>query len=348
MTNMRVAAVTADQREAWDAFVRRVPVGSFLQSWMWGEFQRASGLPVHRLAVWGDADALAAVCLMVERPLPLRRQFLYAPWGPVWDPALAAGHLPEALLHLRRKLPDVLSARGVFVRLEPRLPESFPVRQELRKAGFSFPGRSIQPKDTSVVDLTRSDDDLLRAMHPKTRYNIRLARRHGVTVEEETGPGGVQTFLTFAREVEQRGKFHYHRDQYYEVMRNVLVPAGMLKVLIARHQGLPLVAHLLLRFGDTVTYAHGASTAQRKHVMAPYLLQWEGMLRAKAEGAARYDLFGIAPPHAPATHPWFGMSRFKQGFGGTEEHYVGAMDLISDLPFYRLYEVGRSLRRLLR
>lgn len=336
--------------DAWDAFVRASPSGSFLQSWAWGVFQAAAGFPVRRVAVWRDETAgeLEATCMVLERSLPLQRMFLYAPWGPVLRVREMTEGLPAALPEIMVKLREALGGRGVFFRLEPRILESFRSRQHLGAAGFVFPGRSIQPRDTRIVDLTLSEDKLLSDMHPKTRYNIRLARRHGVVVEEQTNEEGLGRFLALAHDVQERGKFHYHPDAYYHAMARTLGPPGMFRMLVARHQGMPLAAHILLTFGDTVTYAHGATSSQRKQVMAPYLLQWEGMLRAKAEGYARYDLFGIAPPHAPPTHPWFGITRFKAGFGGAEEHYLGAADFVVDQPFYRLYEIGRSLRGLLR
>ncbi len=298
-------------------------------------------------------NTLAAVCLLVQRPLPLKRFFLTAPWGPVLrDPAVA---LPgaqvdaaETFAELTRSLRERLHGGGFFARVEPKLPADARTAAALVAHGYVQPGRSIQPKDTLILNLEKTEDDLLRDMHPKTRYNIRLARRHDIAVASQPDAEGLQVFLQLAREVQRRGEFHYHTERYYAAMLRTLAPIGMLDILVARHHGVPLAAHILLRFGTTVTYAHGASSAQKKSVMAPHLLQWEGMLRAKAQGASRYDLFGIAPPRAPVTHAWTGVTRFKRGFGGTEEHFIGAADLVGDHALYRAYEVGRSLRALLR
>lgn len=347
---MQVVEATDDLEAQWEAFVTAAPMGSFLQSWAWGEFQRVAGFPVTRLAVRNSPDGeLQCVCLVTERALPLRRHSLYAPWGPVLGGALedpsAAGAVVALTADLRTRL---RARRGVFARMEPKCSPLPRAVAALRAAGWTVTGKGVQPKDTLVLDLTRGEDDLLRQMHPKTRYNIRLARRHGVVVEEATTRGSLQHFLAFARDLERKGTFRYHPARYYEAMFDVLSPRGMLTILLARHQSTPLAVHLLLRYGATVTYAHGASSRQRASVMAPYLLQWESMLRAKASGASRYDLFGLAPKSAGAGHPWLGMSRFKHGFGGTEEHYLGAADLLLEPTLYRAYELGRSLRTLLR
>ncbi|MDP3685803.1 MAG: peptidoglycan bridge formation glycyltransferase FemA/FemB family protein [bacterium] len=362
---MIVTEVGPESQAEWDAFVREAPGGSFLQSWAWGEFQRAAGFPIHRLVIASDnpntrlvprslgeaghstPDSLVGACLLLRRPLPLRRFSLYAPWGPVFKKDLPAADVAAAVSALAGAFRTRLRG-GVFARVELKLPKESGIADILKTAGFTSAERNIQPQDTRVLDLTQSEDALLRAMHPKARYNIRLAGRHGVVVRENTTPRGLRIFLDLAREVARRERFHYHPERYYEALLNALTPVGMLTLRVAEHQGIPLAAGLFVRFGDTMTYAHGASSSRRKHVMAPHLLHWESILQAKASDAARYDFFGVAPPGASVTHPWFGITRFKQGFGGVEEHYVGTADLVVDPTFYRLYEAGRSLRSLLR
>lgn len=372
---MHVVEATDNLQEGWDAFVAGSPLGSFLQSWAWGDFQRAAGLKITRLLVragFADRDLWAA-CLLVHRPLPLRQRYLSAPWGPVLrvpDVALpgADDDTARVFAAFTAGLSERLIGGTVFARIEPRLPLTPAHTKSLSAHGYVVSGRSIQPRDTRILDLTQTEDELLRAMHPKTRYNIRLARRYGVTVTEQTTSEGIDVFLRLAREVERTGHFHYHPDAYYRAMLNILAPRGMLQVFVARQQGVPLAANMLFRFGTTVTFGHGANHSRRRHVMAPALLQWECVLQAKATGATRYDFFGIAPqsPAAgsqspvggiwklvaggrqPNLHPWTGITRFKSGFGGTEEHYVGGADLVGDPVAYRLYEVGRSLKTLLR
>lgn len=352
---MHVAEVAERDRAAWDAFVRASPVGSFLQSWRWGDFQRAAGFRILRLMIRREAatNDIEAVCLLVYRSLLLGRSYLVAPWGPVFrstllPPAGAPDEGARAFGAFTRELRARMAGSCVFAHLEPKLPAAPRRDRVLAGYGYRPHARSIQPAHTLVVHLTQSEDELLRAMHPKTRYNIRVASRSGVTVAEQTDTNGLDAFLALAQEVERKGRFRYHPAAYYGAMLETLKPQQMLRILVARHNGNVLAASLLVSFGDTVTYAHGASSQQKKHVMAPYLLHWEGMLRARAAGARRYDFFGIAPPGASVAHPWFGITRFKQGFGGVEEHYIGAADLVGDPALYRAYEVGRGLRALLR
>lgn len=347
---MQVWDAGTEARGAWEAFVLREKTGSFLQSWEWGAFQEAAGFRVRRHVVSDDAAAgsIHGVCLCVERPLPLGQRYLYAPWGPVvsgGDVARARELFQlfrQAVIHDEHRLP-------VYVRIEPRLADDSPHEAALEETGFILLRRGVQPQDTLLLDLTMSEDDLLKQMQPKTRYNIRLASRHGVSVEERTTVQGVATFLALAHEVQKRGHFRYHPDAYYETMFRTLARSGMFHLLVAVHKGLTLAAALLIRYGTTVTYAHGASSGKRPHVMASYLLHWEAIKWAQRQGAETYDFFGVAPPAGGgvAHHPWTGVSRFKRGFGGREAHYLGIADAVLDPLRYRLYMLGRGFRGLL-
>lgn len=335
-----------DGREDWDRFMLSSPLGSFLQSWAWGEFQHAAGFHIHRVAL-GDTARPHARALLIERPLPLGQSSLYVPWGPVVARGDDAHELRDAAAALRRYCRSRTDSLPVYLRIEPKMPDTPDVHAALAEASFTVLGASVQPRDTQLVDLERTEDDLLRAMHPKTRYNIRVAIRHGVTVGEETTPDGIDIFWQLAQDVEGRGTFHYHPRPYYDAMLSTLgaVP-GMFRITVARHQGLPVAAGLFIRYGGTVTYAHGASTTKRAHVMAPTLLHWEAIMRAKGDGARVYDFFGVAPTGSPR-HPWAGVTRFKRGFGGRAERYVGSADAVFDPVRYRLLTIARGMRHLI-
>ncbi len=42
--------------------------------------------------------------------------------------------------------------------------------------------------------------------------------------------------------------------------------------------------------------------------------------------------------------PWFGFHRFKEGYGGKLVEYIGSYDYVLNPLFYRLYNVGDSIR----
>lgn len=324
-------------RQQWDEFVRAAG-GDFLQSWAWGELQEKMGLKIWRVE---EKDAVA---LVLKRGLPLGRSWLYVPRGPVgnWGS------------ELQRKLVEIGEQEGaIFVRIDPALtsppaPLLRKERGEWRKAE-----REVQPKNTLILELGESEEEVLAAMHHKTRYNIRLAQKKGVTVRFSKDERDVEHFLRLARAVHGRGKFSYHPDEYYKAMVEVLGRAGMCEIALAEYQGDVLAAHIIVYFGTTATYAHGASSSKLREVMAPNLLQWETIKRAKARGYTQYDFFGVAPQSAAGTagqapHPWAGVTRFKLGFGGRRIDYIGAYDLVLSDGMYHVFNAARRLRFLLR
>lgn len=131
-------------------------------------------------------------------------------------------------------------------------------------------------------------------------------------------------------------------------MLAVLGSAGILEIGVAEQKKHQLAVHLLFRFGNTTTYAHGASSSRSRELMGPHLLQWESIRRAKQMGSSGYDFFGVAPADAGKDHPWAGITRFKEGFGGERVDYVGACDIVLQSMWYWLYNTARRTKQSLR
>ncbi len=314
-------------REEWNAFAAGHPLGGFLQSWEWGEFQEACGREVARVSERNESGALSSAGMFLRHPLPLGF-LLYSPRGPVAADRGAALRLAKAA---------AAGKSPVFVRIET------PFVQKGPDAEDGFLKYLNQPQNTRVLDLSAGTDALLATFKPKTRYNIRIAERHGVEAREVSPEEGVKIFVRLSREVEAEGRFHYHADEYYSKMAAVL-GGKMLRVMAAFHGGEPLAAGIFIDFGGTVTYAHGASSKAKKHVMAPYLLHWRAILDALSRGAKKYDLYGVAPTR-DESHPWSGVTRFKAGFAGTEVSYAAPEDMIVRPAVYRALRLAYKLKK---
>jgi len=344
---MLITEATTAERATWDEFVSNQTDGSFLQSWIWGNFQQAAGFQILRLKITTKSSGdILAVCLLVERKLPFHKSYWYAPWGPVLKEGLSNEERFLVLHLFRANISSLLKNNPIFLRIEPHHKKNDEESKILERARFVTIDMGVQPKDTLLLDLRQSEDNLLRGMHSKTRYNIRVAIRHGVTVSESTDKEGCKTFMAMAKEIESRGGFHYHQFDYYQKMLEVLGSEQRVRLLVASYEGEALAAGIFIKFGKTYTYAHGASFKKKAHVMAPYLLHWEAILQAKKEGFESYDFFGIAPNENPQ-HPWAGISRFKRGFGGQEKNFIGAADGIFDATQYKILNIGRALRGVL-
>ncbi|MEK7557187.1 MAG: peptidoglycan bridge formation glycyltransferase FemA/FemB family protein, partial [Patescibacteria group bacterium] len=249
----------------------------------------------------------------------------------------------------------------------PSWPEDFVDTQRqlaaLREQGWRKSEREVQPRHTLRVDLKHNgEEELLAAMHSKTRYNIRLAERRRVAVRFSQDVADVEHFLRLSRDVHERSQFSYHPDGYYRTILEVLgrrregnileemdaQGAARAEVALAEYEGEILAAHIVISFKLVTTYAHGASSSKLRELMAPHLLQWETMKRAKAAGKFYYDFFGVAPEGADKDHPWSGITRFKLGFGGERVNYIGAYDLVLRPGMYHLFNAARRLRSFVR
>jgi lipid II:glycine glycyltransferase (peptidoglycan interpeptide bridge formation enzyme) len=352
----------AKDEESWDAFVRQHG-GGFLQSWGWSRFQEAVGRQAYRFritAASADAPPEAAgetvgQFLTIVHKLPFGARYAYIPRGPVIMSAAAGGSDNfDAFIGTLR---ETLSRLGcIFARVElPFLQTGGLVSAaDLERHGFHYV-RSVQPADTLIVDLDKSEEDLLAAMHPKTRYNIRVAQKHGVSLREADYVDAdrlrqdVGVFWRLLGETATRDKFHTHPQGYYEKMLEALAPSRggdlQVRLVFAEHGGEAVAACLVAEFGGTLTYLHGASSSAHRNVMAPQLLHWMLMSEAKRRGFDRYDLWGVAPGD-DIEHPWAGITRFKKGFGGRRESYLGAWELSIDPFWYTLYRFAKRFRNV--
>jgi lipid II:glycine glycyltransferase (peptidoglycan interpeptide bridge formation enzyme) len=187
---------------------------------------------------------------------------------------------------------------------------------------FRRPPADVQPPDTVIVPLVE-DETLLSGMHKKTRYNIRLAEKKGVTIEK-AGVEALPAWYELYRQTSERDKISIHSERYYQ---DLFAHAPHLSLWLARFEGTLLAGNIVLVHGSQAVYLYGASSNEHRNLMAPYLLQWAAMTDARNRGAVEYDLFGIPPTDDPK-HPMHGLYRFKNGFGGRRVHRHGAWDFV--------------------
>lgn len=344
---MNVRLATQADEARWNDFIFSQTEGSFLQSWEWGKAQDLLGHVYWRViaeedhsptrSISPEFSGWQAAALVVKRELPFGRCWLYVPRGPV----LAKTH--EAWEALQQKLVELgTQEKAIFVRVDPAWQEAGVL------SGWEKAEREVQPQHTLLLDLNPGEDMLLENMHAKTRYNVRLAQRKGVTVRFSTSLDAIDVFLDLSKHVRNRSGFSYHPDNYYRALLSALAPHSMVEVAIAEYKEGPLAAHIVVYAGGVATYAHGASSGAHRAVMAPQLTYWETIRRAKEKGMHVYDFFGVAPKGSDKKHPWAGITRVKEGFGGKRVSYVGAHDLVLDENFYTIVNTLRRVKKLWR
>ncbi|HYE59976.1 MAG TPA: peptidoglycan bridge formation glycyltransferase FemA/FemB family protein [Candidatus Kapabacteria bacterium] len=319
--------IPCERKEAW----QEGETGSFLQSFAWGEFQRSVGKEPLRLQL-SEGDIIYAQLQGFWHTLPGIRY--------VYVPRISFAHDTYRTAFLAY----IQKQHATFARLEPI--ESL-IGQ---KKGYATQNR--QPRRTLVVDLAQPNDTLLAGMHAKTRYNIRLAEKKGVVIREEKNS---DLFWQLNAKTTERDQFRSHDKMYYDHM----LAMDMAHQLTAYVGKTPVASIILIAYGHTMTYLHGASGNVARNIMAPYLLQWAGMQLGKTMGCTQYDLWGIAPkgsgkPEAAfhtlrweENHQWSGITRFKAGFGGEVIEYPSAVDISFRFFPYMAYRTIRALRTLL-
>lgn len=201
------------------------------------------------------------------------------------------------------------------------------------------------PHQTQVLDLNLSEEDLLQNMHPKMRYNIKLAQKKGVKILNipYTHPEFDKYFDVFfelMQETAQRGEFAIHPKSHYRHLLEADLDTITVSLVIAKSEEDILATNIILDTPEQRIYLHGASSSQNRNLMAPPLLQWKSILEAKRLGKQVYDFWGIST----TKQSWQGISRFKKQFGGKSITYPSSRIAIHNRFIFTIYRLFRKLR----
>ncbi|MGO8694167.1 MAG: lipid II:glycine glycyltransferase FemX [Rectinemataceae bacterium] len=338
---------------------------SFLQSGFWGRFKAEFGWKARHFSL--SLQSRSSPLLVLERRLARGMSFAYIPHGPECECSEKDG--TAALSAIAESIRPFLSRGCLFLRFDPAChiaevrdglavandgETSFAARAASRPA-FGRPlvpaVSDVQPPDTVLLDLEKSEEELLGAMKPKWRYNIRLAGKKGVVIEER-GVEALAEFYRLYRLTALRDRIALHPQRYYERLfylaqaypRNFGNPSPDIRLWIARHEGEALAAIVTLFRGDQAVYLYGASSDSKRNLMPAYALQWAAIRAAKAAGCREYDFFGI-PPNQDPDQPMAGLYRFKTGFGGQIVHRAGSWDYPLRPFVYRAFRAVEKARR---
>lgn len=313
--------------EAWARALAALTEGAeILQSSVWRRISEGAGLKVYRYA-WRSQGEIAALAQVIESQ-KAGFKFWYVPRGPlcltanntkkVWDKLIA-----DLKLQAREH-------KAIALRFEPT---------GWAEMKFWDEQAHIQPPQTLFLDLRKTEDELLSEMHQKTRYNIRLAEKRSVVIEKG-GEAEIEDFYNLLQKTTARDQFRGHSLAHYR--RLLTQSEGAIELWLAKKEGEILAAGIFSFFEGRAVYLHGASDDKGREHMAPYLLQWRMIQKAKKENCFIYDFYGIDEKK------WPGVTRFKRGFGGYEKTYPGTFLIVLDSWAYRLFELFSRLNHTLR
>jgi lipid II:glycine glycyltransferase (peptidoglycan interpeptide bridge formation enzyme) len=252
---------------------------------------------------------------------------LYIPRGPLCTPK----ELPLVL----EKIKEIAKKeKAFFVRVSPPLLEPAPA--VLNQHGFFYSKKQLQTKATVLVNLNRTEEELLASFHEKTRYNIRLAGKKGVTVTTVTSEDQLKQLYGVLEQMAARQSYNLQAYEYYKYIWQNL--SSISSIYIALHDNKVIGGVVVFYSPQTAYYMYGGFDYEYRNLMGNYLVHWEIMRQAKAKGITHYDLQGI-PLIKDENHPMYGFYRFKKGFNGQEIEFVGEYDYAPNRLLYKLWEM---------
>lgn len=335
--------------QEWNALLLGFPDGHILQTWEWGASKIRNGWTPEGFVWENEAGEIEACALILQREVklgPVSLRVLYCPKGPSLDwqnQSLVKEVLDDLQNHAKSRKaifikidPDVLLGTGVpGTETEVREPLGEAMLADLKVRQWLFSQDQIQFRNTVFIDLLREEEDILAAMKQKTRYNIRLAGRRGVSVRQASVEDLPMLYQMYAHTA-VRDDFAIRSADYYLALWKSFMNAGMCHALIAEVEGEPIAGLFLLHFNRVSRYVYGMSTDKYRELMPNHLLQWEAIRLSKALGYESYDMWG-APDVFDESDSMWGVYRFKEGFNGVTARHIGAWDYPSRPLLYKLY-----------
>jgi lipid II:glycine glycyltransferase (peptidoglycan interpeptide bridge formation enzyme) len=332
---MLVREIFLNEQERYNNVVKHV-----VQSWQWGEAKESTGNSAFKYGVFDNTNMLDGFELTLHHlPSPLNN----------WT----IGHIPKGTFPTSDMLQSMYvfgqKHSCIFIKVEPNVygPVNDPSTQEnLKKlreqlqntAGVTVvPGKELFTRYNFMLDIARSEEELLSKMHPKTRYNIGLAQRKGVQIQTRTDEEAFQIYLKLYFETTKRQGYHGHDPSYHRHIWDTLRKYDMARIMLAFYENTPLHAWMLLNFHSTLYYPYGGSTTKFRNVMASNLLAWEAIRLGKQMNLGIFDMWGAMPPNPDTKDPWYGFHRFKEGYGPTHVENLGTFDVIVNPSMYKIY-----------
>jgi lipid II:glycine glycyltransferase (peptidoglycan interpeptide bridge formation enzyme) len=348
----------------WNKIVANLPGSHLLQTSEWAQVKEIYGwqpLPFvwydHQSDGTLDGDKVIAAAMILKKEISYagvstRIGIFYSPKGPLlnWSDNAIRQRVLDDLENFTRQ------RAGIFMKIDPDLElgrgipgsteaiENGPgvgTVDELMQRGWRFSADQIQLRNTVMVGLSRSEEEIFARMKQKTRYNIRLASKKGVTVRHGTLEDLPMLYSMYA-ETSIRDGFVIRNQEYYarvwsEFMNEKPLDYSPTAVpLIAEVGGEPVAAVFVYLFSERAYYIYGMSREVHREKMPNHLLQWEAMRYAKSMGCRQYDLWGAPDTFTEEDSMW-GVYKFKEGLGGEVVRTLGAWDYAPHPLWYKLY-----------
>ncbi len=333
---MDIQPITLERKSSYNSIATHP-----LQSYEWGEFREKSGVKVIRRGFFENNKLIDGFQMTIHRIPRTNFTIGYVPKGEMPDAKLI-----EELQKIGKE------EKCIFIQLEPNIKiGNETLNSQLSTLNLKPAAHPLFTRYTFVLDLTKSEEELLKDMHPKARYNIKVANKHNVIVKEDNSESAFEKYWEITEETTKRQKFYSHTKQYHQYQWQTFSHDTNTDHLTSHlftgsYDGKVLTTLLFFVFHDTLYYPYGASSNEHRNVMHSNLAMWEGVRFGKKLGLKKFDMWGAMESDPDPNDPWFGFHDFKRKFGPDHVEFIGSYDLVINPTLYQGYKVADKLRWL--
>lgn len=344
---MEIREITIKDKSEFDDVVSHP-----LQSYEWGEFREKTGVKVIRRGFFEKGKLVKGFTFTLHKIPKTPFNIGYLPKGDLPD---------EDLINELQKIGK--EEKCIFIQLEPNVIKANTTKSINENSNFieNFKlkiknfilvpaAHPLFTKYTFVLDLTKSEEELLKSMHPKARYNIRVAGKHGVEIVEDNSIKAFEEYWRLMQQTTSRQNFYAHTKEYHkiqwETFREKKENKNSLEshLLLAKYHEKILTAWVLFIFKDTLYYPYGASSSENREVMSSNLIMWEAIRFGKKLGLKKFDMWGALGSDPDRKDPWYGFHNFKEKYGPEHVEFIGSYDLVINPVLYQGYKFADKLR----
>ena len=333
--------IDADSREKWDKFVTSHPEANFLQSWDFYEFHKSRGNTVVRRIAMDGKKIIAAYAGVVEAAK--RGRHLAIAGGPILDWTNKT---------LVKEIFADMKSEGeknhcVFVRVRPQLERSEKAFKLFADLGLKKAPTFLSVEYAAILDLNKSEEEIIKGMHRRIRYAVNNARNKGFTIEKSQDPKDIHEFYKIELATAKRQEFVAFSEDFLTKQFAAFAKNNEAVLYTAKYEGQILAQNFMIFYGNEASYHYAVSTELGTKMSGSPILHVEAMRDARERGIKRYNLWGIVGENEKK-HRFYGVSFFKRGFGGDELKYLPAHDLIISPMKYQKTKLIETVRKKIR
>ncbi|MCK5465967.1 peptidoglycan bridge formation glycyltransferase FemA/FemB family protein [Candidatus Parcubacteria bacterium] len=339
---MRIKEIT--NKSQWEEFILQNKESTFLHSWNWGEFNKNTDEKIWRVGVF-DNEKLIAVALIIKVKAK-RGSFLFVPQGPIISQELKveSQKLMEEIFSYLKNLGK--KEKVGFVRISPVLENNDENLNIFKSCGFrNAPIHMMHPEITWLLDITKSEEEILKEMRKTHRNLIRRAGKDSVEIIQSAEEKYLKTFYDIHMETVKRHKFVPFSYDYIKSEIEAFKNDDQISIFSAKYKNKIISSAIIVFFGNRAFYHHGSSLSEYNKIPSSYLILWEAIKEAKKRNKEIFNFYGIV--ENKPKHPWAGLSKFKKGFGGYKKELVHCQDMPLNKKYLIawLIETGRKIKR---